>query len=68
MEGNKTELTNASLVLSSLEANLMVGDVSQQTHDSIAAQLDMPGRKALRSADVAMITGLLLGSPDFQRR
>src|SRR5258708_14107887 len=68
MGGSKTELTNGSLVLSSLEASLVVGDVSRQTHDSIAAQLDMPVRTALRSADVAMIAGLLLGSPEFQRR
>jgi len=57
-----------------LESALLEGDVSKQTHDTIAAQLDDPRitqRKlddAARPPNVALIEGLLLGSPEFQRR
>jgi len=67
-----------------LEASLLAGGVSQQTHDSIAAQIEAarrnftqqkPGNKAgprkpdgARPPDVNTIAGLLLGSPEFQRR
>ena len=54
--------------------SLLAGDVSRQTHDTIAArmndpkisqrQLDDPARPPNTSA----IAGLLLGSPEFQRR
>ncbi len=73
---------DATLALSSLETRLLDGDVSKQTHDSITAQLagGSPGvqqtdkgaqRKppvAARSNDVSMMAGLLLGSPEFQRK
>jgi len=61
-------------VLAELENTLLAGDVSKQTHDTIAAKLDDPAitqRKlddAARAPDVKVITGLLLGSPEFQRR
>ncbi len=86
-----------------LENNLLAGDVSKQTHDSIAAQIvdakigdpkigdtknaaaeKKPANKpaanekdkqnqrkaadAARPADVSVMAGLLLGSPEFQRR
>jgi uncharacterized protein (DUF1800 family) len=71
--------------LSSLEASLIVGGVSQQTHDSIVAQMEAAGKNgapqkqdnktgprkpadAARPPDVNTIAGLLLGSPEFQRR
>ena len=60
--------------LASLENTLLEGDVSQQTHDTIANKLQDPqisGRKLddpMRPPNVSTIEGLLLGSPEFQRR
>ena len=69
--------------LSSLEAKLLSADVSKQTHDSIVAQIQNPSnvdpaKKGMpdpnknapqpKPPDPAMIAGLLLGSPEFQRR
>ena len=60
--------------LAALENTLLEGDVSQQTHDTIAKQLQDPqisGRKLdgpVRPPNVNTIEGLLLGSPEFQRR
>jgi uncharacterized protein (DUF1800 family) len=60
--------------LAVLENNLLAGDVSKQTHDTIAAQLNDPkiSRRRLddpaRPPNVGGIAGLLLGSPEFQRR
>jgi len=76
---------DAAATLAALEASLLVGGVSQQTHDSIVAQIDaagkngakakqdskgVPGKPAngARPPDVSTIAGLLLGSPEFQRR
>jgi uncharacterized protein (DUF1800 family) len=91
---------DSTLALPVLENNLLAGDVSKQTHDSIAAQIvdaknvdtksvvaakksaasdidkdkdkqAQNQRKALdaaRPANVSMMAGLLLGSPEFQRR
>jgi uncharacterized protein (DUF1800 family) len=75
---------DAAATLAGLEANLLVGGVSQQTHDSIVAQIDAAGKNgaqskadnksggrkpdAPRPPDVSTIAGLLLGSPEFQRR
>jgi hypothetical protein len=90
---------DSTLALPILENNLLAGDVSKQTHDSIAAQIvdaknappekkpankpaanetdrdkDKQGRNqrkaadAARPADVSVMAGLLLGSPEFQRR
>jgi hypothetical protein len=74
--------SDSSLTLSALEVSLIGGGVSKQTHDSITAQID--GAKngtqtdsqatphkpedVARSAEVNTIAGLLLGSPEFQRR
>ena len=59
--------------LSALEASLIPSGISKQTHDSIAAQVSGDkngGRKAnaVRPPDASTIAGLLLGSPEFQRR
>ncbi len=95
---------DSTVTLSALEAALLTGDVSKQTHDSIAAQISGPkiegaqidkaktdgakidgavngapakqnnkaGASKLtnspRPPDVSTIAGLLLGSPEFQRR
>jgi uncharacterized protein (DUF1800 family) len=58
--------------LAILESKLLPGNVSQQTHDTILAQLEKakPAKMGDNSSqrDVQMIKGLLLGSPEFQRR
>lgn len=71
--------------LSTMEASLLGGDVSRQTHDSIVAQMEDQqkngaaenDRKKQRKnndphrppdADADTAAGLLLGSPEFQRR
>jgi hypothetical protein len=60
--------------LTSLENSLLEGDVSKQTHDTVSARLNDPviSQRRLddpaRTPDVSMIEGLLLGSPEFQRR
>lgn len=60
--------------LASLENTLLAGDVSKQTSDTIAAQLNDPkiSQRRLddpaRPPDVSVIEGLLLGSPEFQKR
>ena len=57
-----------------LENNLLAGEVSQQTHDVISARLQDAkiSRRKLddpaRPPNVSLIAGLLLGSPEFQRR
>ena len=74
---------DAASALASLEAKLLSADVSKQTHDSIVAQIEDPSKKnpsnqnpsyqnqnapQSKPPDPAMIAGLLLGSPEFQRR
>jgi uncharacterized protein (DUF1800 family) len=60
--------------LASLEGSLLAGDISKQTHDTISKQLEDPTISQRRLDDpkrppnVAAITGLILGSPEFQRR
>ena len=60
--------------LASFENDLLEGEVSKQTHETIAAQLNDPavtGRMLddpARPANLGLIEGLLLGSPEFQRR
>jgi uncharacterized protein (DUF1800 family) len=57
-----------------LENDLLHGDVSKQTHDTIAARLQDPqiSQRRLddpaRAPNVSAIAGLLLGSPEFQRK
>jgi uncharacterized protein (DUF1800 family) len=63
---------DSTFALSKLESSLLDGDVSKQTHDSITAQIDAAamsgGQHKQRPPDVSTIAGLLLGSPEFQRR
>lgn len=62
---------DAMLALSTLEAKLLDADVSKQTHDSIVAQIAPADKNAStkqRPPDASTIAGLLLGSPEFQRR
>ncbi|MGC2182042.1 MAG: DUF1800 domain-containing protein [Terriglobales bacterium] len=60
--------------LTALENNLLAGDVSRQTHETIAAHLNDPkiSQRQLddpaRPPNTSAIAGLLLGSPEFQRR
>jgi uncharacterized protein (DUF1800 family) len=57
-----------SAALSTLEAKLLTDDVSRQTHDSIVAQTQGNNSPKTKPPDASMIAGLLLGSPEFQRR
>ncbi len=64
-----------SATLSEMEAKLLAADVSKQTHDSIVAQMSQPAftdKKTepapAKPPDATTIAGLLLGSPEFQRR
>jgi Protein of unknown function (DUF1800) len=63
---------DSNLALSKLETTLLAGDVSKQTHDSIAAQMDAAATNGAQQKqhppDVSTMAGLLLGSPEFQRR
>jgi hypothetical protein len=81
---NPSPPPDAAATLAALEASLLVGGVSQQTHDSIVAQIDAAGKNGAQSTadnkagahkpnaerppDGSTIAGLLLGSPEFQRR
>ena len=66
--------TDSGQALTMLENDLLAGDVSKQTHDTIAAQLEDPKISQRRLDDpvgppnVKVIAGLLLGSPEFQKR
>ena len=81
LAGNPPAPIDTSLVLSTMETKLLAADVSKQTHDSIVAQVENPqqntasaqpnkNRKqdAPHPPDANTIAGLLLGSPEFQRR
>ncbi len=65
---------DAEGALAALEQALLAGDISRQTHDTIRKQLNDPqvtGRAlddGPRPPNTAVITGLILGSPEFQRR
>jgi uncharacterized protein (DUF1800 family) len=65
---------DAQATLIALENSLLAGDVSRQTHDTIAAQMNDPkiSQRQLddpaRAPNSSAIAGLLLGSPEFQRR
>jgi uncharacterized protein (DUF1800 family) len=85
LAGNNPPPVDSAATLSTLEANLVAGGVSKQTHDSIAAQVEVAAKNgaqrkpdsktaprkpdnAARPPDASTIAGLLLGSPEFQRR
>ena len=60
--------------LAALETSLLAGDVSKNTHDTILKQMDDPQITGMRADDAArppnlgVLAGLLMGSPEFQRR
>ena len=55
-----------------LEQMLLAGDISKQTHDVIEQQIVAPqltaGQAAPNAPKVNVIAGLLIGSPEFQRK
>ncbi|HTD23151.1 MAG TPA: DUF1800 family protein [Terriglobales bacterium] len=71
---NGTTPTDAAAAQAVLEQALLDGDISAQTHETISKQLSDPkvtGRKLddpARPPNVGVIAGLILGSPEFQRR
>ena len=73
-QGAGTEAnTDAQQVLAKLENSLLEGDISKQSHDSITKQMEdtkisQRRRDSKHARNVAAITGLILGSPEFQRR
>jgi uncharacterized protein (DUF1800 family) len=66
--------SDSQRALATLEISLLAGDVSRQTHDAIMRQLDSPQQQPRQSdkpgtaPNVATLAGLILGSPEFQRR
>ena len=65
--------TDSHQVLAVLENALLDGDVSQQTHEIISKQMDDAAAKRRPidpppAPNIGAITGLILGSPEFQRR
>jgi uncharacterized protein (DUF1800 family) len=72
--GTETQPTDAQKSLAILETSLLAGDVSPQTHETISKQLQgsetrKPARDdTSRSRNIEVTTGLILGSPEFQRR
>jgi len=72
--GASAATTDAQQALATLENSLLSGDTSRQTHDTISKQLEDPKISQRRLDDpkrppnAAAITGLILGSPEFQRR
>jgi len=65
---------NATDALSVLENSILAGDISAQTHEVIQKQLDDPRISQRRLDDpqkppnYGAIAGLIMGSPEFQRR
>ncbi len=84
LAGGPPAPADAAVTLSTMEAKLLAADVSKQTHESIEAQIAPPAKNAAsaqqdqkaprkpaeasRPPDASTIAGLLLGSPEFQRR
>ncbi len=72
--GSNASPPDSTDALTAMENAFLSGDVSKQTHDSIAAQAkaktteSKSSSQPTRPADVTAMAGLLLGSPEFQRR
>lgn len=68
------QMLDSEQALAALETSLLAGDVSKQTHETISSQLQDPAithrqfDDPARPPDVAAVEGLLLGSPEFQKR
>ena len=66
--------TDAHQVVAELEESLLAGEVSKQTEEIIVAELDDPKISQHRLDDpvrlpnIGLLSGLILGSPEFQRR
>jgi uncharacterized protein (DUF1800 family) len=67
LAGGPPAPADGTVTLSTMESKLLAADVSKQTHDSILAQIEAPSKPS-RSPDASTIAGLLLGSPEFQRK
>jgi hypothetical protein len=65
---------DANGALAALEASLLAGDVSKNTHETVLKQMNDPQVTGVRADDsarppnVGVLAGLLMGSPEFQRR
>jgi uncharacterized protein (DUF1800 family) len=68
LAGGPPPPADPSMALATLEAKLLAADVSKQTHDSIVAQTQGNSGPKPKPPDTNMLAGLLLGSPEFQRR
>ena len=74
LAGGTSPPPDATATLSTMEDKILASDVSKETHDSIVAQLAAPAKnadkkdKAAKPSDASTMAGLLLGSPEFQRR
>ena len=66
--------TDPQQALAALESSLLAGEISKQTHETISKQLEDPkiSQRRLddpqRTPNAGAIAGLILGSPEFQRR
>ncbi len=73
-EKGRAPVQDGEMVLTSLENSLLNGEVSKQTHETIEKRLADPivtGRKlddAPRPVIAGAVAGLILGSPEFQRK
>ena len=67
LAGGPSTPTDGTVTLSTMESKLLGADISKQTHDSILAQMEAPSKPS-RPPDASTIAGLLLGSPEFQRK
>jgi len=67
LQPEPTSVAGSMAPLAQLENALLAGNVSRQTHQTISQQLDAQ-REAGRAPNVGALTGLLLGSPEFQRK
>jgi hypothetical protein len=74
IEGGWPAESGPNALLAELETALLAGDVSKQTHESIGKELSEAQGAGWAMNDVAnaraagIIAGLLLGSPEFQKR
>jgi len=72
LAGGNTPPPDPTATLSAMEAKLLAADVSKQTHDSIVAQMSpvkpADAKSKQPQPDASTMAGLLLGSPEFQRR
>jgi len=69
-----TQFTSPQQAVTGFENALLAGDVSKQTHDTILKQMEDPQltgaalNRLDRPVRANVIAGLILGSPEFQRR